>query len=59
MPHYFPPSDVRAAAAAIEAAWSDEAARAAGLERAERFSWNAAARGTLEAYGRALEAAGR
>ncbi len=59
VPHYFPPSDARAAAAAIEAAWADEAARAAGLERAERFSWAAAARGTLDAYGRALEAASR
>ena len=59
VPHYFPPSDPRVAAAAIEAAWADEAARAAGTERAERFSWAAAARGTLAAYGRALEAASR
>jgi glycosyltransferase involved in cell wall biosynthesis len=59
VPHYFPPSDARAAAAAIEAAWADDAARAAGRRRAERFSWAAAARGTLEAYRRALVAAGR
>jgi glycosyltransferase involved in cell wall biosynthesis len=57
--HYFPPDDIPAAAAAIEAAWADPNAARAGRERAARFSWEAAARGTLEAYRRALIAAGR
>jgi glycosyltransferase involved in cell wall biosynthesis len=57
--HYFPPGDSRAAAGAIEAAWADEDASSAGRERAARFSWGAAARGTLAAYARALTAAGR
>jgi glycosyltransferase involved in cell wall biosynthesis len=59
VPHYFRPDDPRAAAAAIEAAWADAEAGAAGRERAARFSWGAAARGTLEAYDRALAVAGR
>jgi glycosyltransferase involved in cell wall biosynthesis len=59
VPHYFPPGDPQAAATAIEAAWADEDAPSAGRERASRFSWEAAARGTLEAYRRALTAAGR
>jgi glycosyltransferase involved in cell wall biosynthesis len=59
VPHYFGPSDARAAAAAIEAAWVDREACTAGLERAACFSWDAAARGTLDAYGRALEAVPR
>jgi glycosyltransferase involved in cell wall biosynthesis len=54
VPRYFPPGDAQAAAAAIEAACADEAAPRAGRERAGRFSWEAAARGTLEAYRRAL-----
>ena len=52
---YFPPNDTRAAVAAIEAAWADPDAPRAGRERASRFSWEAAARGTLDAYARALE----
>jgi glycosyltransferase involved in cell wall biosynthesis len=56
VPHYFPPQDAQAAAAAIEEAWADEDAPSAGRERAGRFSWEAAARGTLEAYRRALAA---
>jgi glycosyltransferase involved in cell wall biosynthesis len=56
VPHYFPPHDERAAAAAIQAACADPDAAAAGLARAERFSWEAAAHGTLEAYERALRA---
>jgi glycosyltransferase involved in cell wall biosynthesis len=55
--HYFPPDDARAAAVAIEAAWADRDAGRAGRERAAGFSWEAAARGTLEAYERALAAA--
>lgn len=57
LPHYFPPGDARAAAAAIEAAWSDRDARTAGPRRAAHFSWEEAAAGTLEAYGRALATA--
>jgi glycosyltransferase involved in cell wall biosynthesis len=53
--HYFPPNDTRAAVAAIEAAWADPDAPRSGRERATRFSWEAAARGTLDAYARALE----
>jgi glycosyltransferase involved in cell wall biosynthesis len=59
VPHYFPPGDAQLAAAAIEAAWADEEAPSAGRRRADRFSWEAAARGTLEAYRRALTAAAR
>jgi glycosyltransferase involved in cell wall biosynthesis len=51
---YFPPDDTRAAVAAIEAAWGDPDAPRAGQERAAHFSWEASARGTLEAYARAL-----
>ena len=46
------PGDPVAAAKAIEAAWAVERARPPGRERASRFSWRAAARGTLEAYKR-------
>jgi glycosyltransferase involved in cell wall biosynthesis len=53
--HYFPPNDTQAAVAAIEAAWADPDAPRSGRERATRFSWEAAARGTLDAYARALE----
>ena len=59
LPHYFPSGDARAAAAAIQAAWADQDARAAGPERAAQFSWDSAAAGTLEAYDRALAAAAR
>jgi glycosyltransferase involved in cell wall biosynthesis len=48
------PADVRALAAAMERALTDEylraELRARGLERAERFTWERAARETLEVY---------
>jgi glycosyltransferase involved in cell wall biosynthesis len=57
VPHYFPPGDQAAAARAIEAAWADPEAAPAGRERAAAFSWEAAARGTLAAYAKAVAAA--
>jgi glycosyltransferase involved in cell wall biosynthesis len=56
---YFPVNDAAAAAAAIQAAWNDGAAAERGRERAARFSWQAAARGTWKAYDRALVGATR
>ncbi len=56
VPVYFPPDDARAAARAIEqamAAGPHPQARAT----ASRFTWEAAARGTYEAYGRACTSA--
>ncbi len=58
VPEYFDPGDPEAAAAAIAAALSDPARGALGRERSAHFSWADAARGTMEAYERAL-AAGR
>jgi hypothetical protein len=49
--HTFDPDDPRAAAAAIEAAMRDDGET--GRERARRFTWEAAAHGTYEAYRRA------
>jgi glycosyltransferase involved in cell wall biosynthesis len=57
VPHYFAPSDAASAARAIEAAWADPKAARAGCERASQFSWEAAARETLNAYEKALMAA--
>ena len=54
---YFPPDDAAAAATAIRAACEDPDAARAGRERAAGFSWQASARGTWEAYERALAAA--
>jgi glycosyltransferase involved in cell wall biosynthesis len=52
------PEDPRAIAAAVERVLGDpaeaELMRAAGRARAERFSWQATARGTLAAYDRVL-----
>ena len=56
VPSYFDPSDPRAAAAAIEAALADGERADRGIERAREFSWRDAARGTMEAYVRALVA---
>jgi glycosyltransferase involved in cell wall biosynthesis len=55
---YFDPHDPAGAAAAIVAAMDDPALRAAGPERAARFSWDTTARGTLDAYERAVAARG-
>jgi glycosyltransferase involved in cell wall biosynthesis len=56
VPEYFDPADPGAAAAAIGAALADGERGRRGLERASRFSWADAARGTMEAYERALVA---
>jgi glycosyltransferase involved in cell wall biosynthesis len=56
VPHYFAPGDELGAARAIQAAWTDSRADHGGRERAARFSWDAAARGTLTAYEKALAA---
>jgi glycosyltransferase involved in cell wall biosynthesis len=52
--HYFPLDDPRTTASAIVAAMEDRGAAARGQQRAERFSWEDAARGTYAAYERAL-----
>ena len=54
VPRYFDSADPAAAAAAIEALLEAGARDARGPERAGRFSWPEAARGTMEAYERAL-----
>jgi glycosyltransferase involved in cell wall biosynthesis len=54
VPVFFDPTDPGAAAAAITAALGDEARARRGPERASGFSWANAARGTMEAYERAL-----
>jgi glycosyltransferase involved in cell wall biosynthesis len=53
---YFDPRDPREAASAIRAAYGDEALAEAGRAQAARFSWDAAAEGTWEAYERAVAA---
>jgi len=56
------PSDVDALAAAMEQVLADaglrERMRAAGLERAQRFTWHRAARQTVDSYRRALAGGG-
>ena len=54
LPEYFDPSDPGAAAAAVSVAMSDPERGRRSVERAARFSWADAARGTMEAYERAL-----
>jgi glycosyltransferase involved in cell wall biosynthesis len=56
VPRYFDPTDPAAAAAAIEAALAAGDRDPRGPERAAGFSWPEAARGTMEAYERALRA---
>jgi glycosyltransferase involved in cell wall biosynthesis len=57
---YFDPSDPRGVGAAIRTAITGgERLRAAGLARAARFSWAAAARATAAVYERALRAPNR
>ncbi|MGC8874416.1 MAG: glycosyltransferase family 4 protein [Chloroflexia bacterium] len=54
-----PPEDTEGWAEVMARLWSDEAAReqlrVRGLERASRFSWEEAARSTLEVYREAVE----
>jgi len=57
VPEYFDPSDPGAAAAAIRVALANGERGRRGVERAGAFSWADAARGTMEAYERALAAA--
>jgi glycosyltransferase involved in cell wall biosynthesis len=52
--HYFDPHEPSAAAHAIRKALSDTEAGARGRAHAARFSWEAAAHGTFEAYERGM-----
>jgi glycosyltransferase involved in cell wall biosynthesis len=60
---YFDPIDVRAIRDAVERLLADPAERerlaVAGRRRAERFTWDATAQGTRDAYERALYPAGQ
>ena len=56
VPVYFDPGDPSDAAAAIGTALADEGRGRRGVERARGFSWADAARGTMDAYERALRA---
>ena len=56
VPDYFDPADPAAAAAAIVTALGNGERGRRGAERAGRFSWADAARGTMAAYERALVA---
>jgi glycosyltransferase involved in cell wall biosynthesis len=56
VPRYFDPAGPAGAAAAIEAVLAAGERDARGPERAVGFSWPEAARGTMEAYERALSA---
>jgi glycosyltransferase involved in cell wall biosynthesis len=51
---YFDPRDERAAAAVIANVMDDPPSQGAARDRARSFSWEACARGTFEAYERAL-----
>lgn len=54
VPRYFDPADPGSAAAAIGAALGDAERGRSGVARAAGFSWSEAARGTMDAYERAL-----
>jgi glycosyltransferase involved in cell wall biosynthesis len=54
LPFYFDPRDERNAAAAISSALQDRSRTEAGRTHAATFTWERAARGTFEAYERAL-----
>jgi glycosyltransferase involved in cell wall biosynthesis len=54
VPRYFDPSDPASAAEAIRALLDDPERGRGGVARAGAFSWPEAARGTMEAYERAL-----
>jgi glycosyltransferase involved in cell wall biosynthesis len=56
VPRYFDAADPTSAAAVIGAMLEDAALGQRGVERAARFSWPEAARGTMDAYERALVA---
>ena len=57
VPAYFDPADARSAATAIGTMLEDGGRGPRGIERAARFSWAEAARGTMEAYERACQRA--
>jgi glycosyltransferase involved in cell wall biosynthesis len=57
VPRYFEPGDPEAAAAAISASLDDRERGRQGIQQAARFTWSEAARGTMEAYERALASA--
>jgi len=57
VPEYFDPGDPASATRAIATVAGDTERGRRGLERAARFSWADCARGTMEAYERALSAA--
>jgi glycosyltransferase involved in cell wall biosynthesis len=57
VPRYFDPADPASAAAALVDVLRDPGRAQRGLERANRFSWAEAARGTMHAYERALHGA--
>lgn len=60
VPRYFDPHDPASVAAAVEAAIREAPERIPrGRERAAGYSWAEAARGTLDAYERACQAAAR
>ena len=54
VPRYFDPDDPHSAATAVSAAMAGREDGDGGPARAARFSWTEAARGTMEAYERAL-----
>ena len=56
VPEYFDPTDPAAAAAALDGALAARGRDSRGPARAAGFSWAEAARGTMEAYERALRA---
>jgi glycosyltransferase involved in cell wall biosynthesis len=56
VPRYFDPDDPAGAARAVAASLGDRERGRRGAERAKRFSWSEAARGTMEAYERAVAA---
>lgn len=57
VPRYFDPADPASAATVIRAVLGDAERGRSGVKRAARFSWSEAARGTMDAYERALVAA--
>ncbi len=56
VPHWFDPHDPAAAAPALTAAMADQHAATTGPAHAARYTWEAAAHGTMDAYERALSA---
>jgi glycosyltransferase involved in cell wall biosynthesis len=57
VPRYFDPGAPEEAAAAVRDSLDDHDRGRRGIERAGQFSWSEAARGTMEAYQRALRRA--